>query len=432
MPPLPAGRAATQEPDDTRELLQRPLDANAAVRIALLHNRELRARLRELGVDRGRLLQAGLLQNPLLEVEVAPERQTRVEVRAEYDVMSFVLTPLHKKAAQNELEAARLDAAGDVVALGYEVRRAVYALQGAEQALGFAQRLLDALAAGRDAAEALLAAGNVAPLEASQQIAAFERARITVAKLELEVVERREELQRLLGLHGTATEWSVMPELQAVPEQLVLIAELEKHAIEANLDLAAAKKSLEAIARRTGIARTEGWLPHLDLDVHALVGNTDSVGSPYRVRWGGGGQVAIPVFDRQQGVLRQREAEFDSWLERYQGIAIDVRSAAREMRARVTSAHRRARQYLTIILPAQNTVVEQTQLQYNAMQIGVFQLLEARRMQLDVALEYAETLRDYWSAAAELDALVAGKLVGAHAAHPESGRMSSRAEQGGL
>jgi cobalt-zinc-cadmium efflux system outer membrane protein len=46
------------------------------------------------------------------------------------------------------------------------------------------------------------------------------------------------------------------------------------------------------------------------------------------------------------------------------------------------------------------------------MQIGVFQLLEARRAQLEVALDYAATLREYWSAAAELDALLAGRVVG--------------------
>src|SRR5512134_2660922 len=47
-----------------RKLLAQPLDANAAVRLALLNNRELRATLREMGIARGRLIQAGLLPNP--------------------------------------------------------------------------------------------------------------------------------------------------------------------------------------------------------------------------------------------------------------------------------------------------------------------------------------------------------------------------------
>ena len=62
-------------------------------------------------------------------------------------------------------------------------------------------------------------------------------------------------------------------------------------------------------------------------------------------------------------------------------------------------------------MPAQNKVMEHTLLQYNAMQLGVFQLLEARPAQLEVALDYAATLREYWSSAAELDALLAGRVV---------------------
>jgi cobalt-zinc-cadmium efflux system outer membrane protein len=430
LPGLPEARVDTKPTDDTRQLLDKPLDANAAVRVALLNNRPLRARLRELGVERGELIQAGLLKNPAIEAELSPERDTRLELRAEYDVMSFVLMPMHKKAAQHDLDSARFDAAGDVVELGYRVRSAFYALQASEQAYRVAQRSLDALAAGRDAAEALFEAGNLPQLDASSQIAAFERARITVAQLELEVAERKEAVQRLLGLHGALTQWSIVSELEPAPDEPSLAEDLEARALKVNLDLASTKQRLEAIAKRTGIARTEGWLPRIDVDVHSLIGNPDN-SSRESVRWGGGVGIDVPLFDRQQGTLRAREAEFDSWLERYQGLAIDIRSAAREVSARVRSAHQRARQYQNVIVPAQNKVMEHTLLQYNAMQLGVFQLLDARRAQLEVALDYADTLREYWSAAAELDALLAGRVVGPAESAAAAAMPTAEASQGG-
>lgn len=423
LPALPANQVATSTNDDARSLLKEPLDENAAVRIALLNNRELRARLRELGVTRGQLMQAGLIKNPSLEAELSPERQSRVELRAEYDVMSFVLTPLRKQAARFDLEAARLDAAGDVVQLGFEVRTAFFALTAAEQRFRFAERTLDALAAGRDAANALLAAGNIRELDASMQISAFERARIVVAKLELALLEQREALSRLLGLYGEDTHWSLRGELLPVPEAPELADDLELRALTANLDLAAAEQRLNALAKRTGITRTEGLLPHIDVDVHALVGDPHASGQGGQLRWGGGLGIDVPVFDRKQGTLRAQEAEFDSALERYQGLAINLRSAARAARARVLSSHKRAQQYQSVIVPAQAKVMEHSLLQYNAMQLGVFQLLDARRAELEVALDYTETLREYWSAQAELDALLAGRLVGveqgtAHATLP--------------
>ncbi|HTV22091.1 MAG TPA: TolC family protein [Polyangiaceae bacterium] len=432
LPALPAARVDPELHDDARSVLEAPLDEDAAVRIALLNNRELRARLRELGVSRGQLLQAGLIANPSLEAELSPERESRYELRAEYDIMSFVLAPLRKQAARFELEAARLSVAGDVVELGYQVRTAFYALAAAEQNLRVASHTLDALAAGRDAANALFAAGNLRELDASSQISAFERARIVVAKLELTLLEQREALQRLLGLHGTETEWSLRSELAPAPDAPPLAEDMEARALKANLDLAAAQQRLYALAKRTGITRTEGLLPHIELDVHALIGNPNNEEQERHVRWGGGVGVDVPLFDRKQGTLRAQEAEFDGALERFHGQAIALRSAVREARGRVLSAHKRAQQYQSVIVPAQAKVMEHSLLQYNAMQLGVFQLLEARRAELEVALDYNETLREYWSAKAELDALLAGRVVGqgARASAMPSGLKGARAEEG--
>ncbi len=409
--PVKAGRVDRAPDDETRTLLSQPLDVETAVKVALLNNRDLRARLRALGVERGELMQAGLLANPVLEVEVLPERNSRLELRTEYDVMSFVLTPLRKQAAEHTLEAARYDAAGDVVELGYRVRTAYYALMAAEQSVRVASLSLDTLAAGREAAQALFDAGNITPLDASTQISAFERGRVVVAKLELEVAERRERLQRLLGLFGKDTHWTLAGELPAAPDSPGILDDLEGRAIRASLDRLAVEQHLDALAKRAGIARTEGWLPRLDVDVHMLVGNPDSVIYD-KLRWGGGVALDLPLFDRKQGVVRTLKAQLESALEGYQGLAIQLRSRAREIDARVRSAHQRARQYQDVIVPAQAKVTEHTLLQYNAMQVGVFHLLEARRAELEVALDYAETLREYWSAKAELDALLHGRAVG--------------------
>jgi outer membrane protein TolC len=106
-----------------------------------------------------------------------------------------------------------------------------------------------------------------------------------------------------------------------------------------------------------------------------------------------------------------REAEFDSLLERYHGRAIDVRSALRAARNRLASAHARALHHQRILVPARRRAVEQTLLQYNAMQVGVFQLLQARREQLDAELAQVEALREYWTSHAAFDALLAGRRV---------------------
>ena len=413
--PMVAGMAVDADSDDdARILLREPLDADTAVRVAVLNNRALRAELRELGIARGRLIQARQVNNPVFEVESLPERNTALEMRVEYDLTSLVLAPLRAKAAAADLAAERFDAAGAVVQLGYDVRLAFHALQSAMQRLAIAQRALDAFAASRDAAAALLEAGSVSALDASSQIAAYEKARVTVAKLELEVADRREALQRLLGLHGEDTAWTIRAELPPVPAALPHSDRPESRALQASHDLAAMRSRLEAIARRTKLSRTEGWLPDIEVDMHTLYGNPEAVPGmtpegPWR--FGGGVSLSVPLFDRKRGTIRAQEAEFDALMERYHGLAIEVRSAARELHNRVVSAHARARQFDGVILPAQRRVVDETQLQYNAMQLGIFQLLQARRDQLEVELAYVETLREFWDAHAARDALLAGRRV---------------------
>ncbi|HEY6881274.1 MAG TPA: TolC family protein, partial [Polyangiales bacterium] len=319
--------------------------------------------------------------------------------------------------------------AGSVVELGYRVRVAWFELAAAEQRLAYAQRTLDALTAGRDAAVALLAAGNIPPLEASRQIVAYENARIEVAKHELELADRREAMQRLLGLYGEDAEWKLAGGLAELPAAPALPDKLETAVLTASLDLKAIGQRLEAAGRRTGHTRMAGWLPSLAVDMHALHTDPEAQNTEKRWRYGGGVSVGVPLFDRQQGELRANEAEFDGLLEREQGLAIALRSQARAARNHVLSTYARAEAYRATLLPAQRTVMEQTVLQYNAMQVGVFELLAARRAELEIELAAVDAQAEYWSAQAALDALLAGKFVehsaqtsDRHAATETSGR----------
>jgi len=57
-------------------------------------------------------------------------------------------------------------------------------------------------------------------------------------------------------------------------------------------------------------------------------------------------------------------------------------------------------------------VVEESQLQYNAMQISLFDLLRAKQEEVNVARQSVEAQRDYWVARAELEKAVGGPLNG--------------------
>jgi len=61
-------------------------------------------------------------------------------------------------------------------------------------------------------------------------------------------------------------------------------------------------------------------------------------------------------------------------------------------------------------LPLHERIVNEAQLQYNAMQLGPLQLLRAREQQIQTAVAYVEALRDYWLARGDLGQILSGRL----------------------
>jgi cobalt-zinc-cadmium efflux system outer membrane protein len=410
--PLPARTAerpvALEPADEIREILARPLTADDAVRVALLNNRELRATLREVVAARGRATQAGTLPNPAFEFDLrAPEddEPLQKDFLVEWELTRAIFARPRARAAEAEVHAEQHRAAAAALGLAYEVRAAFYAHQAAEQRLASTNRTLDALAAARDAARALFRAGNLRELDLASNEAAYETARADAAVVELELLDGREELQRLMGLHGKATTWRSSGPLPTVPDAPPGATDVEAKAVATSLELAELRERMQSLARRAGLVRAEGLWPDVTVDVHAEQDGT---------RWeiGGGAKIALPVFDRRQGDVATARAELEALEERYQGAAVDVRSAARIASQRSESTWRRARQYQGVIVPARERVLAATLLQYNAMQVGVFALLDAHRARLDAELAAVDAVRDHWIARAAEETLGAGRRAG--------------------
>ena len=376
--PVPIPAQAVLEPVDAEpaeeigDILARPLTADDAVRVALLNNRELRATLREVIAARGRARQAGTLPNPAFEFDLRePEddEPLQKDFFVEFDLTSALLTRSRGRVAEADVDAELHRAAAAALKLAYEVRAAFYAHQAAEQRLALTNRTLDALAASRDAARALFRAGNLRELDLASQEAAYETARADAALVELELLDGREELNRMLGLHGSATTWRAAGPLPAPEQTLAPAPDLEARAVASSLELAELRERMVGLARRVGLTRTEGLWPDVTVDVHA-----EQDGDRWEI--GGGAKVAVPLFDRRQGDAAAAQAELAAMQERYQGAAVEVRSAARSARQRSESTWRRARHFQEVIVPARERVLAATLLQYNAMQLGIFALLE--------------------------------------------------------
>ena len=94
----------------------------------------------------------------------------------------------------------------------------------------------------------------------------------------------------------------------------------------------------------------------------------------------------------------------------YYQTAVQVRSRARLIKAQLISAKRIVDFYQTQVLPTQNQILDQQQLQYNAMQIGTIRLLETRRQLANHQLDYLQAGYNYLIVASQLRQLLNGRL----------------------
>lgn len=391
-------------PEEVDSLLSRPLNADSAVRVALLNNREARAALAEVGIARGQLVTAGLVPNPEVEFEIRDPggaQPTQIDVGVELNLSAVFLAPARAGVAEATLDAEKLKAAGSLLDLTWTARVAFYEVQALQQKLELRLRAFAANQASYETALELSKVGNIPALTLANELTSVEISRVQVAEAENALLDAREALNRKLGLTGPRTAWTLEGPLPP-PKELKDGEMTEAKALAANLELAELIWRAEAASRKVGLAKTESWLPHLSAGFH---GERDAA------LWELGGHVTVglPVFDRAQGKQLSARSEYDALRARAEGQALHVRSSVRTALNRAESAGRRARHYSERLLPARQEVLQQTLLQYNAMQLSVFQLLAAQRAVTETALAQVDATLDAWKARASVDLLLAGR-----------------------
>jgi cobalt-zinc-cadmium efflux system outer membrane protein len=390
----------------TRELLAKPLTARTAVQVALYNNPAVQAAFEDLGISRAGIVEAFRLPNPTIDAALHyhGDGDPDLDLAVMEDISALLFLPVKNGAARADLEATTLAVAGAVMDLTLDVTRSYYRYQAARQVVEVRRTVLLAAKASYDASKSLHEAGNITDLDLANEQALYEEARLAEAQAETALVSERERLTSLMGLWGENARWTTAGRLPDPPDREVDVQAVEQRAIERSIDLDLARRRFAAAAKRANLGRAEGLLPELKAGVSFERDEGD---------WGVGPAAAleVPIFYQGQGAVARAEAEMRKQRSSHTAVAIAIRAAARSAVTRLIAARDRVFYYKRVLLPLRDRIVNETQLQYNAMNVGVFQLLVARRDQIETGRAYVEALRDYWIARAEVEQLLAGRLV---------------------
>jgi outer membrane protein, heavy metal efflux system len=395
-----------QVAEEVRALLEDTLSAEEAVQVALLNNRELQALYAELGVAQADLVQAGLLRNPVFDSSLhvlTTGGGPKLEFSAAMDFLNIFYRPLRRRVAAALFEDAKLRVTGAVLDFAATVRAAFYRYQANEQLVELLQTIVQALAGSFDVAQRLHEAGNITDLDLARERALFEEAKLQLRAAEIAARQSRAQLNTAMGLWGQQTAWRTDRRLPDIPAQPLPLDELEARALRQSLDLASARQRLIVTGEQLGFSRAVALVPEAFLGGGGELEEGDWVVGPMF-------SVPIPLFDQGQARLGLAVAELRRAQQEYYALGVRLRSTAQLVRERLQGSQDRALYYRDILLPLRERIVHETQLQYNAMQIGVIDLLRAREQQIQAAIAYVDTLLDYWLARTDLEQLLRGRL----------------------
>jgi outer membrane protein TolC len=236
---------------------------------------------------------------------------------------------------------------------------------------------------------------------------------VFAAEIDAELVGARqhaaaagEKLTRLMGLWQSDLDAYLPSALPALPGSTRSVKAIEQAALNARVDVQMARAEMEAMARSYGLTRKTHFLNVLDA---AGISKTQKDRGESRANGGGYELVLeVPLFDFGKANVREAEARYLEAANRLGQLGVNAASEAREAYGAYRATYQVARKYQGEVLPLHESIGAETELQYNAMQVDAFALLEAARARSRAKVASIEAKRNFWLASTDLSVAMLG------------------------
>lgn len=390
---------------EIRAQLQEPLTEWRAVQIALASDRSLWAAYEELAAAQADRVQAGLLANPKLDLQViffTPGDE--FEGGLVQPLLDAFVRPLRERSAESHWNAAQAVLARQVLQRVFAVRRAYLAVEVAMREQEMREEILTAATLQTELASQLHEAGNVPALDLVAVRTLESAARLDLAASELAVAEARETIHSMLGLYGEDIAWSLPrpgpAELGEAPD----LTAVESRAIAASLDLDELRAHVDAAAQRVDVESWQQAWGNVGFGAGARHADDDG--------WGFGPtlELTLPLFDPGDVAHARALATWRAAVARHWSTAVAIRSAARRLAQRVRALRGHHEHARDVYLPLRSQLVREVLRNYNAMQVGAFDVIVIRQREIEARVDALMTFHEARRAELDLQELLAGSV----------------------
>lgn len=407
------------------------LTVEAAIRIALINNPQLKAEFARLGFAAAEIYAAGRISNPrfsgaFLEPSVAGEVM-QIGLGLAISFTDLLTLPARQRLAAAEFERAKQSIGAAVLDVAARTQADYYRLVTAEQVAALRSQTARAAALSAELAGRFHAAGNLSPRDLALERAAASEARLIALNAEVAVYRVRADFGATLGI-STGLGWDVPDALPLPVDAEDAITDVLTLAETYRLDLAAARTGVDLLADRLGVTNWTRWLGDIGIGVET---ERETDGSRITGPTIG---IEIPVFTQNRDAVLRAQADLSAAIAEFERVSIDVGNSVRRAHAEVLNARARIEEYRDTLVPQRAAAVARAQEEVNFMLIGVFELIASKQAEYDAYQGYIEAVGDYWLARTELSRTVNNALPSSLAASSDPLDLESvlQPEKGGM
>jgi cobalt-zinc-cadmium efflux system outer membrane protein len=390
---------------EVTNILSKPIDADDAVRVALMQSPRMRNLYSELGLAQADVYDATRLSNPVLgysNLAGSGHAQTTWSVSQSFTELLFI--GYRSRIGRSQLLQAQQRVARDVLALEAAVRAQYYRAVGANLVAQMRERAAETTQLSAQYARQLFDAGNISALQLSREQAAAAAADIDRRQSTTEVLAARAALMNLMGLSVTDARVTLIEQLPLPTTLTMDVKNLQTWALQNRLDLATAREAVAMWTANATHTRRWRWLGGVAFgyEIERDVADTTIKGPT--------ASFEVPLFNQGGSRLLRARAGLEIEMTKVAALELTIGNDIVIRHAAVQSAAAIVEQYRQSVVPLHERIVELTQQQQNFMLIGAFELLATKQQEIDIYQSYLESVRDYWIEHAELMHVAGGSF----------------------
>ncbi len=388
--------------EKVKRLVSDGITIDEAVKIALLNNRKLQASFEEIGIAKADLVQAGLFTNPNLSAIFRfpfGGGGAGIEAAGLLNIADFWQIPIRKKVAAARLESAMLQISEEILNTAAEAKKAYINYLALSSVRDEMEKIKDHTEEWRDHLIYRQQFGYASNLDIYMANALAVGTELEFAKIESELLISRYRLHRILGLSPDQSDYELAEILSEEINQLPELEQLISYALSNRPDIQTARLHIENARQVLALERSRIFS---NVGAGAVyesgIDGDESIGTEIGIH--------LPVFDQNQAQIAKAEYRFRQTEKELKAKIQEVREDISVGFERLYLLSQQINLIKTQILPAHTAAVEHAEKYFNAMELNMLYLLDARQRLLETKRHYFNALKEYHEQVVELERII--------------------------